>query len=177
MQLAKNDSQPALGIHVRCQLNADGTPPNSIVDECFAGKSGVPLASCGSWRNRKLRVSTCCRLRDAALSYQQPRHNLLMVTPRAESSSSNWATPGEVSRSPGTMIAHSRFSRNSFDLICHCPKDDDFASPIWTIDQCLTSARAAASSGNGPDRIKWLFPCTRMPTICFQASRRGSATG
>ena len=124
-----------------------------------------------------VRISTCCRLRDAALSYQQPRHNLRMVTPRAESSSSNWATPGEVSRSPGTMIAHSRFSRNSFDLICHCPKDDDFASPIWTIDQCLTSARAAASSGNGPDRIKWLFPCTRMPTICFQASRRGSATG
>jgi hypothetical protein len=58
-------------------------------------------------------------LRDAALSYQPPRHNLLMVTPRAESSSSNCATPGEVSRSPGTMTAHSRFSRNSFDLICH----------------------------------------------------------
>jgi hypothetical protein len=25
--------------------------------------------------------------------------------------------------------------------------------------------------------MKWLFPCTRMPTIRFQASRRGSATG
>lgn len=123
------------------------------------------------------RVSARCRLRDAALSYQQPLHNLRMVTPRAESSSSICATPGEVSRSPGTMTAHSRFSLNSFDLICHCPKDDDFASPIWTMDQCRTSANAAASSGTGPDRMKWLFPCTRMPTIRFQASRRGSATG
>jgi hypothetical protein len=77
---------------------------------------------------------------DAALSYQQPLHNLRMVTPRAESSSSNCTTPGEASRSPGTMTAHSRFSRNSFDVICHCPKDDDFASPIWTMDQCRTSA-------------------------------------
>ena len=70
-----------------------------------------------------------------------------------------------------------RFSRNSFDLICHCSKDDDFTSPIWTMDQCRTSANAAASSGNGPDSMKWLFPCTRMPTIGSQASRRGSATG
>src|SRR6266436_4697808 len=70
-----------------------------------------------------VRVSTRCRLRGAALSYQHPLHNLRMVTPRAESSPSNCATPGEVSRSPGTMTAHSRFSRNSFDLICHCPKD------------------------------------------------------
>src|SRR5271165_3511537 len=87
------------------------------------------------------------------------------ATPRAESSLSNCATPGEVSRSPGTMTAHSRFSRNSFDLICHCPKDDDFASPIWMKDQCHTNANAVKSSGNGPDRIKWLFPCTRIPTI------------
>ena len=124
-----------------------------------------------------VRVYTRCRLRDAAQSYQQPLDNLRMVTPRAESSPSNCATPGEVSRSPGTMTAHSRFSRNSFDLICHCPKDDDFASPIWTMDQCRTSANAAASSGNGPDSMKWLFPCTRIPTIRSQASRRGSATG
>jgi hypothetical protein len=75
------------------------------------------------------------------------------------------ATPGETSRSPGTITAHSRFSRNSLDLICHCPKDDDFASPIWMMDQYRTNANAVASSGNGPDRIKWLFPCTRMPTI------------
>ena len=40
-----------------------------------------------------LRVSTRCRLRDAAPYYQQPRHNLRMVTPRAESSPSNCATP------------------------------------------------------------------------------------
>jgi hypothetical protein len=105
-----------------------------------------------------VKVSTRCRLRDAALSYQQPRHNLRMVTPRAESSSSNCATPGEVSRSPGTMTAHSRFSRNSFDLICHCPKDDDLVSPIWTIDQCRTSASAATSSGNGPDSMKVVVP-------------------
>src|SRR5258705_10025734 len=82
-----------------------------------------------------VRVYTRCRLRDAAQSYQQPLDSLRMVTPRAESSPSNCATPGEVSRSPGTMTAHSRFSRNSFDLSCQCPKDDDFASPIWTMDQ------------------------------------------
>src|SRR5258708_27957682 len=87
-----------------------------------------------------------------------------MVTPRAESSPSNCATPGEVSRSPGTMTAHSRFSRNSLDQICHCPKDDDFASPIWTMDQCRARASVAASSGNGPDSMKWLFPCTRQDT-------------
>jgi hypothetical protein len=124
-----------------------------------------------------VRVSTRCRLRDAALSYQQPLHNLRMVTPRAESSPSNCATPGEVSRSPGTTTAHSRFSRNSFDLICHCAKDDDFTSPIWTMDQCRTIASAAASSGNGPDSMKWLFPCIRIPTMGSQASRRGSTTG
>src|SRR5258707_2748286 len=121
-----------------------------------------------------VRVYTRCPLRDAAQSYQQPLDNLRMVTPRAESSPSNCATPGEVSRSPGTMTAHSRFSRNSFDLSCHCPKDDAFASPIWTMDQCRTSASAAASSGNGPDSMKWLFPCTRIPTIRSQTSRRGS---
>lgn len=120
---------------------------------------------------------TGARMRGAALSYQQPLHNLRMVTPRAESSPSNCSTPGEVSRSPGTMTAHSRFSRNSSDLICHCPKDGDFSSPIWTMDQCRTSASAAASPGNGPDSMKWLFPCTRIPTIRSQASRRGSATG
>jgi hypothetical protein len=124
-----------------------------------------------------VRVPTRCRLRDAALVYQQPLHNLRMVTPRAESSPSNCATAGEVSRSPGTMTAHSRFSRSSFDVICHSPKDDDIASPIWTMDQCRTNPNAPASSGIGPERMKWLFPCTRMPTMCSQASRRGSATG
>jgi len=117
--------------------------------------------------------------KDAAVSsarYPQPLLSLRMVTPRAARSPSNGATPGEVSRSPGTMTAHSGSSRSSFDLICHCPKDDDFTSPIWTMDQCRTSASAAASSGKGPDRMKWLFPCTRIPTIYFQGSRRGSAT-
>jgi hypothetical protein len=108
------------------------------------------------------------RLRDAALvsaRHQQPVDSLRMATPRVESSSSNCATPGETTRSPGTITAHSRFSRNSLDLICHWPKDDDFASPIWIMDQYRTNANAVASAGNGPDRIKWLFPCTRMPTI------------
>ena len=43
------------------------------------------------------------------------------------------------------MTAHSRFSRNSFELICHCRNEDDFASPNWTMDQCCTNANAAAS--------------------------------
>src|SRR5450631_965463 len=47
--------------------------------------------------------------------HQQPVGNLRMVTPRAESSPSNCVAPGEGSRSPGTITAHSRFSRNSFD--------------------------------------------------------------
>src|ERR1700681_2018804 len=97
------------------------------------------------------------RLRDAALlsaRHQQPVDSLRMATPRLESSSSNCATPGEITRSPGTSTAHSKFSRNSFDLICHWPKDDDFASPIWIMDQYRTNANAVASSGNGPDRIK-----------------------
>src|SRR5580704_9582132 len=34
------------------------------------------------------------------------------------------------------------------------------------IDQCLARTKAAASSGSGPLRMKWLLPCTRMPTIC-----------
>ena len=116
----------------------------------------------------QVQVSRRFRLRDATLlsaRHQQPVGNLRMVTPRAESSPSNCATPGETVRSPGTITAHSRFSRNSFDLICQWPKDDDFASPIWMMDQYRTNANAVASSGNGPDRIKWLFPWTRMPTI------------
>src|SRR5271168_3398379 len=97
-----------------------------------------------------------------------------METPRAESSASNSATPGETSLSPGTITAHSRFSRNSSDLISHWPKDNDFASPIWMIDQYRANAKAVASSGEGPDKMKWLSPCTRIPTIQFQDSKRGS---
>src|ERR1700674_3146166 len=67
--------------------------------------------------------------------YQQPVGNLRMATPRLESSPSNCATPGETPRSPGTTTAHSRFSRNSFDLICHWPKDDEFTSRIWMMEQ------------------------------------------
>src|ERR1035441_6722224 len=113
---------------------------------------------------RRMQCDTLCtHLRDAALlsvRQQQPVGNLWMMTPRAESSSSNCTTPGETSRSPGTMTAHSRLSPNSFDLISHWSKDNDFASPIWMIDQCRTNANAVASSGEGPDRMKWLFPCT-----------------
>src|SRR5271154_5782186 len=59
--------------------------------------------------------------------HQQPVRNLRMVTPRAESSPSNCVAPGEGSRSPGTITAHSKFSRDSFDRICHWPKNEDFA--------------------------------------------------
>src|SRR5258708_3549642 len=111
---------------------------------------GTPLALPSPRTPFVVRVYTRCRLRDAAQSYQQPLDNLRMVTPRAESSPSNCATPGEVSRSPGTMTAHSRFSRNSFDLICHCPKDDDFASPIWPMDHSRTRPSTAASSAHAP---------------------------
>src|ERR1700688_4158476 len=155
---------------------------------CFLSRRVCPSRVCqfkGSFQNLRptwvqVQVSRRFRLRDATLlsaRHQQPVGNLRMVTPRAESSPSNCTTPGETSRSPGTITAHSRFSRNSLDLISHWPKDDDFASPIWMMDQCRTNANAVASSGNGPDRIKWLFPWTRMPTIRFQASRRGSGTG
>ena len=37
------------------------------------------------------------------------------------------------------------------------------------IDQCRTNASAVASSGEGPDRMKWLFPCTRIPTILISS--------
>jgi hypothetical protein len=131
--------------------------------------ASLPLPSCRQGCDRNLR--------HIAFGYPRSLHNLRIVMPRAESSPSNCTSPREVSRSPGTTTAHSRFSRNSFDLICHCAKDFDFPSPIWTMDQCLTSARAAALSGDGPDRMKWLFPYTRMPTKCFQASRRASGTG
>src|ERR1700737_100174 len=36
------------------------------------------------------------------------------------------------------------------------------------VDQCRARRKAAASSGNGPLRMKWLFPCTKMPTISLQ---------
>src|ERR1035438_6363867 len=101
----------------------------------------------------------------AGVSHSALVSSLRMEIPRAESSASKSATPGETSLSPGTITAHSRFSRNSFDLISHWPQDDDFASPIWMIDQCRTNANAVASSGEGPDKMKWLFPCTRIPTI------------
>ena len=173
-QLISTNKQPLLR-----SSHAKRPPQNGFVQVGFEEMrwTGMLLALRSPRTPFVVRVYTRCRLSDAAQSYQQPLDNLRMVTPRAESSPSNCATPGEVSRSPGTMTAHSRFSRNSFDLICHCPKDDDFASPIWTMDQCRTSASAAASSGDGPDSMKWLFPCTRIPTIRSQASRRGSATG
>jgi hypothetical protein len=124
--------------------------------------SGAPRTSRNCVRSGRI----ASRLRDmCSMRHQQPAGNLRMVTPRAESSPSNCATPGETSRPPGTTTAHSRFSRNSFDLISHWSKDDDFASPIWIIDQCLANANAVASSGEGPERMKWLFPCTRIPTI------------
>jgi YD repeat-containing protein len=45
-------------------------------------------------------------------------------------------------------------------------------------DHCHTNGNAVASSDGGPGKMKWSFRCTtRKSTICFQASRRGSATG
>ena len=73
---------------MRCQLNADGTPPNSILDECFAGKSGVPLASCGSWRNRKLfaaEVPSCeVRVGERWVAFSSPRTPLGRNRPAAD---------------------------------------------------------------------------------------------
>src|SRR6202011_2934593 len=103
----------------------------------------------------QLQVSRRFRLGDAVLlsaRHRQPVDNGRVVTPRGECSPSDFATPGGTVPSPGTITAHSRFSRNCFDLICHWPKDDDFASPIWTMDQYRTNAIAVASSGPRPDR-------------------------
>ncbi len=46
-----------------------------------------------------------------------PSSKLARRSRRHSGSGRNCTTPGEVSRSPRTMTAHSRFSRNSFDLI------------------------------------------------------------
>jgi hypothetical protein len=70
------------------------------------------------------------RVRDKEALYQHPFAHLRICTPRELSSSSNSATPGETLRSPGTITAHSRFSRNSFDRISQRPQMEDFASPI-----------------------------------------------
>src|SRR6267143_7309150 len=43
------------------------------------------------------------------------------------------------------------------------------------MDQWRTRASAASSSGKGPLKMKWLLPCTKMPTIPLQASGRGCA--
>ena len=128
----------------RPRICADGKVCGESIENRGATGRDIKAAVLGNL----YQVSRRFRLRDATLlsaRHQQPVGNLRMVTPRAESSPSNCATPGETVRSPGTITAHSRFSRNSFDLICHWPKDDDFASPIWMMDQCRTNANAVAS--------------------------------
>jgi hypothetical protein len=51
--------------------------------------------------------------------YQSPKRESWMVIPRAESSPSNPVTAADISPSPGTTTAHSKFSRNSRETICH----------------------------------------------------------
>ena len=80
--------------------------PLSVTPEGFLHLGRITLEPC----DVAIRPST---------RHQQAVRNLRMVTPRAESSPSNCVTPGEASLSPGTITAHSRFSRNSFNLICH----------------------------------------------------------
>ena len=53
------------------------------------------------------------------LFYQAPKRESWMVIPRANSSLSNFVTAGDISPSPGTTTAHSKFSRNSREMICH----------------------------------------------------------
>jgi len=56
---------------------------------------------------------------DCLTFYQGPNWESWIVIPRAESSSSNPVTAGDISPSPGTTTAHSKFSRNSREMICH----------------------------------------------------------
>jgi len=93
-----------------------------------------------------------------------------MVIPRADSSSSNCATAGDISLVPGTITAHSRSSRNSFVLMRHSSSEGGIVAPILMMDQCRISASATSRAGNGPRTTKWLSPCTSTPTMCFIAA-------
>lgn len=90
-----------------------------------------------------------------------------MVIPRADSSSSNFVTAGDISSSPRTTTAHSKFSRNSREMMCHRSSAGGVVAPIWMRDQCRISASVTARSGNGPRTMKWLSPCTRIPTTAI----------
>src|SRR5216117_1226718 len=107
--------------------------------------------------------------RDATL-YQHPQAHARIVTPRAAISPSNCDTPRDTSASPGTTTAHSRFSRNSLFRISHLSNAFETGSPIFAKEKCRAAAIASASLGSGPLKIKWLLPCTKMPTISLASS-------
>ena len=65
----------------------------------------------------------------AELFYQVPNWESWMVIPRADSSSSNLVTAGDISPSPGTTTAHSKFSRNSRDTIRHRLREGGVVAP------------------------------------------------
>ena len=61
----------------------------------------------GAWQTREVTL------------YQVPNWESWMVIPRADISSNNLVTAGDISLSPGTTTAHSKFSRNSRETIRH----------------------------------------------------------
>jgi hypothetical protein len=77
-----------------------------------------------------------------------------MVIPRAESSSSSIVTAADCSLSPGTITAHSRFSRKARLTMRQRSRPGGVVAPIRIIDQWLTSASAVSRSGNSPCTIK-----------------------
>ncbi len=66
----------------------------------------------------------------ASVFYQGPNRESCMVISRAVSSSSNVFTAGDVSPSPGTTTAHSKFSRNSWEMIRHRSSGGGVIAPI-----------------------------------------------
>jgi hypothetical protein len=53
-----------------------------------------------------------------------------MPMPRAVNSSSNCVTEGDISPSPGTTTAHSKFSRNSRELMRHASSEGGVVAPL-----------------------------------------------
>jgi hypothetical protein len=104
-------------------------------------------------------------LQEAGCAARHEQSELWIATPLVSNSRSNCATAGVISPSPGTTTAHSRFSRNSRVTMLHCCKETGVIRPICMSDQCRARSSAVARSGNGPRTMKWLSPCTRMPTM------------
>jgi hypothetical protein len=66
----------------------------------------------------------------STMFYQGPNRESWIVIPRADSSSSNFVTAGEISPSPGTTAAHSKFSRNARETMCHLSRGGGVVAPI-----------------------------------------------